>query len=154
MEQAAHFIALYTERHLYAAPRSHIQALWMLDERSGAAHQDADKGIWVQPLGPLIDPLDVYVPGRRQQALVVATSAGPLALLVRRADDTLGYVAHTYQPLAPLLRERLARPWFSGTLIVEEQPILVLDLLSLVEIRRTLPLDDMYGTDISRHLSA
>jgi chemotaxis signal transduction protein len=76
-------------------------------------------------LGPLLDPSDQSVSGRRH-ALTLVLRRRTVALLVARAESLAAF--GPWQPLGPLLTPRLARPWVLGAVVIADQPVLVLDL--------------------------
>ena len=76
-------------------------------------------------LGPLLDPADCSSLKRRR-ALIVPLRRRYIALMVDYIETFLEQANSI--PLPALLRERLQEPWAVGALILEDGPVVQLDL--------------------------
>ncbi|GIW03130.1 chemotaxis protein CheW [Roseiflexus sp.] len=127
-----------TTRHRYIVPREDVATLRAVNRRPGNDHEtyENQSSITVE-LGALLDPEDVSTMQRRH-ALIIPLRRRTIALLVDAVDNLVDHAA--VQPLPPLLRERLREPWATGALIVDEHPIVQLDVRAIarsVLLRRT-----------------
>lgn len=114
-----------TAARRYLVPRAHLDHLAQVAPGAQPGPHDATRPQIARELGPLLDRIDVGAPGRRH-ALIVRLRRRSVALLVERAEalGAPGFV----QPLDPLLARRLARPWVLGAIVLDQAPVLVLDL--------------------------
>ncbi len=76
-------------------------------------------------LGPLLDPSDPPFTGRLH-ALTINLRRRVVTLLAPRVDILTE--APEIRPLAPFLISRLQYPWVIGAALLEQQPVLLLDL--------------------------
>lgn len=79
-------------------------------------------------LGPLLDPADPPAAGRLH-ALTITLRRRVVELLAPRVD--LLVEAPVIRPLAPFLAARLQLPWVNGVVLLEDQPVIALDLRRL-----------------------
>ena len=79
-------------------------------------------------LGPLLDPTDPPASGRLH-ALTIGLRRRVVELLAVRID--LLADSPVIAPLAPFLAARLQLPWVNGVALLDEQPVIVLDLRRL-----------------------
>jgi hypothetical protein len=94
----------------------------LADLRAGGLFERACIGV---ELGPLLDPSDRSMQGRRR-ALIVPLRRRYVALLVDYVDTFLERA--TSAPLPELLRQRLLQPWAVGALVLDDDLIVRLDL--------------------------
>jgi chemotaxis signal transduction protein len=118
-------LEIHTTTRRYLVPRSHVDHLTQLSLGASSPEDQRGRHLVVRDLGPLLDPVDSGPPGRRH-ALIIALRRRTVALLVVRAEALAAPDA--IQPLASLLARRLTRPWVIGAVIVDEVPVIVLDL--------------------------
>ncbi|MCS6841230.1 MAG: chemotaxis protein CheW [Roseiflexus sp.] len=118
-----------TARHRYIVRREDVAALRAFT-RIASYHQPGDEGRTsiIVELGPLLDPADISVMQRRH-ALIIPLRRRTIALLVDAVDNLVDHAV--VQPLPPLLRERLREPWATGVLMVDEQPVVQLDVRAI-----------------------
>lgn len=70
--------------------------------------------------------------------LIVPLRRRTIALLVDAVDNLVDHAI--VQPLPPLLRDRLREPWATGVLLIDEQPVVQLDVRAIARsilLRRT-----------------
>jgi hypothetical protein len=106
-----------TAQHRYIVRREDVATLRAMTRGDDGRREDADPSVIAVELGPLIDPADVSTVQRRH-ALII-----PL----RRRQ---------------LLRERLREPWTTGVLLINDQPVVQLDVRAIarsVLLQRTRP---------------
>lgn len=109
----------------YFVPRAHVDRLEMLDFAATPVADERGRPVVVRALGPLLARAE-EPRSARLQALVVTLRRRTVMLLVDRVEGLEAGVA--VQPLAPLLRNRLAAPWVLGVVAGDDTPALVLDL--------------------------
>lgn len=109
----------------YFVPRPQVDRLELLLVAAAPGKDERGMPVVVRELAPLLGGPQPPAAARRQ-ALVVALRRRSVALLVDRVEDLLADGA--VQPLAPLLRRRLAAPWVLGAVAAGDSPVLVLDL--------------------------
>lgn len=114
-----------TAARRYFVPRSHLALLSQASSEAPPACDERGRTPLVRELGPLLDPDDRGLPGRRH-AMTVALRRRSVVLLVERVV-ALGAAAQV-RPLGPLLGPSLARPWVIGVVLADDEPALVLDL--------------------------
>ncbi len=124
-DEGSLLLEVYTSTRRYLAPRGHLDYLAQVSAEAPPATDAGGRPLIVRELGPLLDPLDLGSPGRRH-ALIVTLRRRSVALLVERAEALAAPGA--VQPLGPLLERRLARPWLIGAVVIDETPVMVLDL--------------------------
>lgn len=111
-------------RH-YLTHRDQVDAVGLIDPFAPPLDRHGKPQICCE-LAPLFG-IDMAVPPGRRHGLSVVLRRRGVILLVDRIDlQSVG--VPTVQPLAPLLVRRLARPWFLGVVVEDDQPLLVLDL--------------------------
>jgi hypothetical protein len=118
-------LEVYTATRRYLVPREHLDHLAQVAAHAPPAPGAEGRPLIVRELGPLLDPLDLGSPGRRH-ALTVTLRRRSVALLVERAEALAAPGA--VQSLGPLLARCLARPWLIGAVVIDEAPVMVLDL--------------------------
>jgi len=127
-----------TAHHRYIVRREDVATLRAVDRRTGDDHEEArDRTSITVELGPLLDQNDISEMQRRH-ALIVPLRRRTIALLVDAVDNLVDYAA--VQPLPPLLRERLREPWVTGVLIIDEHPVVQIDVRAIARsalLRRT-----------------
>lgn len=127
-----------TTRHRYIVRREDVATLRAFNRRAGNdQEEDADLSSIAVELGALLDPEDVSEMQRRH-ALIVPLRRRTIALLVDAVDNLVDHAV--VQPLPPLLRERLREPWATGVLMLDEHPVVQLDVRAIarsVLLRRT-----------------
>lgn len=117
-------LEVHTAGRRYLVPRGHLDHLTQLTIDAAPPADQRGRHLVVRELGPLLDPADTGSPGRRH-ALTIDLRRRTVAILVERAEALAAPGA--VLPLGPLLA-RLARPWVIGAVIVDEAPVIVLDL--------------------------
>lgn len=90
-----------------------------------AEHDERGRRIIRYHLGPLLDPADPPASGRLH-ALTITLRRRVVELVVPRVD--LLAEAPVIVPLAPFLAARLRLPWANGVALLDDQPVIVLDL--------------------------
>jgi len=127
-----------TAQHRYIVRREDVATLRaMTRSGSGDGREDADPSVIAVELGPLIDSSDVST-AQRRHALIIPLRRRNIALLVDAVDTIVDHV--DVQPLPPLLRERLHEPWATGVLLIDDQPVVQLDVRAIARsilLRRT-----------------
>ncbi len=118
-------LEVHTATRRYLVPRDHLDQLTQAAPGDAPLLDARGRPLLVRELGPLLDEADQGPPGRRH-ALVVRLRRRSVALLVVRAETLAA--PGPVQPLGPLLHGRLARPWALGAVLVDEAPVVVLDL--------------------------
>lgn len=122
-------LIIHTTRHRYVVPREDVATLRAFNRRAGHDQaENEDRTSLVVELGPLLDPVDISEMQRRH-ALIVPMRRRTIALLVDAVDNLIDHAV--VQPLPPLLRERLREPWATGVLMVDEHPIVQLDVRAI-----------------------
>ncbi|WP_322495900.1 hypothetical protein [Chloroflexus sp.] len=92
-----------------------------------AEHDERDRRIIRYHLGPLLDPADPPPPASgRLHTLTITLRRRVVELVVPRVD--LLAEAPVIVPLAPFLAARLRLPWANGVVLLDDQPVIVLDL--------------------------
>ncbi len=127
-----------TTRHRYVVRREDVATLRAINRRTGNVREtDEDQSVIMVELGTLLDPEDVSEMQRRH-ALIVPLRRRTIALLVDAVDNLVDHAA--VQPLPPLLHQRLHEPWATGVLLMDEHPVVQLDVRAIarsVLLRRT-----------------
>ncbi|WP_322488827.1 hypothetical protein [Chloroflexus sp.] len=90
-----------------------------------AEHDERGRRIIRHHLGPLLDPADPPASGRLH-ALTINLRRRVVELVAPRVD--LLAEAPMIVPLAPFLTARLRLPWVNGVALLDDQPVIVLDL--------------------------
>ncbi|OAN44587.1 hypothetical protein A6A03_16335 [Chloroflexus islandicus] len=90
-----------------------------------AEQDERGRRIMRHHLGPLLDPADPPASGRLH-ALTINLRRRVVELVVPRVD--LLAEAPVIVPLAPFLTARLRLPWANGVALLDDQPVIVLDL--------------------------
>lgn len=126
-------LEVHTATRRYLVPRTHLDHLVQMAPGVTTLSDARGRLMVIRELGPLLDPADLGLPGRRH-ALTVALRRRTVALLVERAE-ALGPEAPggtsacgVVQPLGRLLSHRLEWPWAIGAVVLGETPLVVLDL--------------------------
>ena len=118
-----------TAQHRYIVRREDVATLRaMTRSGSGDGREDADPSVIAVELGPLIDSSDVST-AQRRHALIIPLRRRNIALLVDAVDTIVDHV--DVQPLPQLLRERLHEPWATGVLLIDDQPVVQLDVRAI-----------------------
>lgn len=126
-------ITVDTQLNRYIVRRDQILELRMIISNADLERPDErGKALVAHELGALLDAEDRHGNARRH-ALVVPTRRRSVALLVDRVEDFRYAAPGIVQPLVPLLRKRLARPWFLGVVVQDDTPFLVLDLRQIAQ---------------------
>ncbi|HNP71109.1 MAG TPA: hypothetical protein PLO33_15470 [Kouleothrix sp.] len=115
-----------TARHRYAVRHADLAGMKMLADPRVLDHS----GFYGQPclaaeLGPLLGHADTGALQRRQ-ALMVPLRRRYVALLVDAIETFIEHASAV--PLPALLRERLRQPWATGALVLEAQPVVLIDV--------------------------
>jgi chemotaxis signal transduction protein len=132
-------LIIRTAQHRYIVRREDVATLRAMMRGDDGRREDADPSVIAVELGPLIDPADVSTVQRRH-ALIIPLRRRNIALLVDAVDTIVEYA--DVQPLPPLLRERLREPWTTGVLLINDQPVVQLDVRAIarsVLLQRTRP---------------
>ncbi len=131
-------LIIHTTRHRYIVPREDVATLRAFNWRTEREQaENEDRASLAVELGPLLDPVDVSDKQRRH-ALIVPLRRRTIALLVDAVDNLVDHAI--VQPLPPLLRDRLREPWATGVLLIDEQPVVQLDVRAIARsilLRRT-----------------
>jgi len=117
-----------TAQHRYIVRREDVATLRAMTRGDDGRREDADPSVIAVELGPLIDPADVST-AQRRHALIIPLRRRNIALLVDAVDTIVEYA--DVQPLPPLLRERLHEPWATGVLLIDDQPVVQLDVRAI-----------------------
>ncbi len=127
-----------TTRHRYIVPREDVATLRAVSRRTGTDQEaDRDPSAIAVELGAFLDPEDVSEMQRRH-ALIVPLRRRTIALLVDAVDNLIDHAV--VRPLPPLLRERLREPWATGVLMIDEHPVVQIDVRAIarsVLLKRT-----------------
>ncbi len=121
-------LIIRTAQHRYIVRREDVATLRAMTRGDDGRREDADPSVIAVELGPLIDPADVSTVQRRH-ALIIPLRRRNIALLVDAVDTIVEYA--DVQPLPPLLRERLREPWTTGVLLINDQPVVQLDVRAI-----------------------
>ncbi len=121
-------LIIRTAQHRYIVRREDVATLRAMTRGDDGRREDADPSVIAVELGPLIDPADVSTVQRRH-ALIIPLRRRNIALLVDAVDTIVEYA--DVQPLPPLLRERLREPWATGVLLIDDQPVVQLDVRAI-----------------------
>lgn len=109
----------------YLAPQTQVDHLSPL-QPTMAPEQDArGRPLIYAELGALLGH-QAKEKSDRYHALTIALRRRTVLLLVDRVERLTQ--PEEVLPLPPLMRKRLARPWFTGAVILEQRLLLVLDL--------------------------
>jgi len=118
-----------TAQHRYIVRREDVATLRAVTRSgSGDGREDADPSVIAVELGPLIDSSDVSM-AQRRHALIIPLRRRNIALLVDAVDTIVEHA--DVQPLPQLLRERLHEPWATGVLLIDDQPVVQLDVRAI-----------------------
>lgn len=95
---------------------------------------DRGKPVTSSDLGSLLEPQDQPA-HRRRHAVIIPTRRRSVALVVDRVENLYPGSEEVILPFPKLLSQRLARPWFLGVLIENENdmPVLVLDVRQIAQ---------------------
>jgi hypothetical protein len=118
-------LEIHTATRRYLVPQKHLDHLTLMLAAQAPAPTGRSTALISRELGPLLDPHDLGLPGRRH-ALMVELRRRTVALLVERAESLA--TPGTIQPLGALLARRLTWPWVLGAVVIDDLPVLVLDL--------------------------
>lgn len=110
----------------YAITQGQVDHLGMLDP-ADAPSDGRGRPLICRELGPLLGESGGAGPGRRH-AITVQLRRRSVAMLVDHIDSLGGAGPCEIHRLAPMITRRLARPWFLGVVIYEDEPLLLLDL--------------------------
>ncbi|WP_129628074.1 chemotaxis protein CheW [Candidatus Oscillochloris fontis] len=111
---------------LFGVVQSHVQTVSLIDPTDPPTDMH-DRTLICRELGPMLGGPPHQGAGRRH-ALIIALRRRSVALLIDRVDSLHLENQSEIQMLAPLLAQRLARPWFIGAVIYQDAPLLLLDL--------------------------
>lgn len=117
-------ISARTARRHYLVRGDHVERPGLLPLSPPAIDSRGQPTIYHE-LGPLLDPDDC---GESRHTLTVSLRRRSVVLLVARLDDLADAATLNIQPLSPLITRRLEHPWYLGVAIIDDTPILVLDL--------------------------
>jgi chemotaxis signal transduction protein len=133
MSENGLLLTVHTPLHRYIVRRDQLRELRVIASPADIEQpDDRGKPMLCCELGALLDPRDQHQNARRH-ALIVPARRRSVALLVDRIADLRQETPGMVQPLGPLLAPRLARPWFLGAVLHDDQPVLVLDLRQIVQ---------------------
>ncbi len=118
-------LEVHTALRRYLIPQTHLDHLTVVLAGQEPTPSERGKPLVCRALGPLLDATDVGHPAR-QHALTVELRRRTVLLLVERAARLT--TPGTVQPLGTLLARCLARPWVLGAVVIDDCPVLVLDL--------------------------
>ncbi|MEI8165138.1 MAG: hypothetical protein WCG26_02130 [Chloroflexales bacterium] len=118
-------LEVHTATRRYLVPQNQLDRLTLMVADQAPAPTGRSTALISRDLGPLLDPHDLGLPGRRH-ALTVELRRRTVALLVERAERLAPPGA--IQPLGALLARRLTWPWVLGAVVIDDLPVLVLDL--------------------------
>ena len=121
-------LIIRTAQHRYIVRREDVATLRAMTRGDDGRREDADPSVIAVELGPLIDPADVSTVQRRH-ALIIPLRRRNIALLVDAVDTIVEHA--DVQPLPQLLRERLHEPWATGVLLIDDQPVVQLDVRAI-----------------------
>ncbi|EFO79743.1 hypothetical protein OSCT_2428 [Oscillochloris trichoides DG-6] len=111
---------------LFGVVQSQVETVGLVDPADPPADMHG-RSLVCRELGPMLGTPPQPLPTRRH-ALIVALRRRSVALLIDRIDSLYLENQPEIQMLAPLLAQRLARPWFLGAVIYQDAPLLLLDL--------------------------
>lgn len=132
---------------VFAVQRNQLVGIERIAERNGQAaavfERQDERG---QPM-QLFRLVDVFWPGASSESaapadsqlhghlLLVPTRRRTVALLAERVDalDLGGTLAESIAPVPPLLAQHGLATWYSGVLVWQEQPVLVLNLRQIAQ---------------------
>ena len=117
-----------TARRRYIVRREDVATLRAMTRSDNGRREEADSSVIAVELGPLIDPDDVST-AQRQHALIIPLRRRSIALLVDAVDAIIDHA--DIQPLPPLLGELLREPWTTGVLLIDDQPVVQLDVRAI-----------------------
>ncbi|MBP1468056.1 chemotaxis protein CheW [Candidatus Chloroploca sp. M-50] len=110
----------------YLAPQTHVDHLSQLLPTTAPEQDDArGRPLIYAELGALLGS-QVEAKPDRYHALTITLRRRTVVLLVDRVERLTQ--PEEVHPLPPLMRKHLARPWFTGAVILEQRLLLVLDL--------------------------
>lgn len=133
MRMSGVLLTVRTSMHRYIVRRDHIAEIRMIAGNGDLELRDKrGKPIMRHELGHLLDSENTPI-RTRWHALIVSTHHRDVALLVDRVEDIAHTSSEVIQPLAPLLARRLTRPWVLGTLVRDDEPLLVLNLRQIAQ---------------------
>lgn len=134
MSYAGLLLIVMTRLHRYVVRREHMLELRVVADETDLERPDEhDKPLERCELGPLLDPHDTPTSTRRH-ALIVPSHLGSVAFLVDRIEDMQRETSTTtMHPMPSLFVRQLKRPWFPGVFVLEETPLLVLDLRQIAQ---------------------
>lgn len=134
MSSTSLLLTIRTTLHHYLVRRDQMLEIRLITSVADLERPDErGRPLISAELGKLLDPADLRSQARRH-ALIVPTRRRGVALLVERVEDFSHQNAAAMQPLAPLLRQRLTRPWFLGSVVGDDDtPVLVLDLRQIAQ---------------------
>ncbi len=118
-------LLIETVAHRYLCRRQDVDTIDLASDRE---RDGRGRLIIRHQLGPLLDPADPPASGRLH-ALVITLRRRVVELTVPRVD--LLAEAPTIMSLAPFVAARLQLPWVNGVALLDEQPVVVLDLRRL-----------------------
>jgi len=121
-------LIIRTAQHRYIVRREDVATLRAIARGGDNSGEEADPPVIAAELGPLIDPDDVSTVQRRH-ALIIPLRRRNIALLVDAVDTIVEHA--DVQPLPQLLRERLHEPWATGVLLIDDQPVVQLDVRAI-----------------------
>lgn len=118
-------LIVQTSRHRYAVRHDDLSEIRLIDGRYDAVSGEYDQRLIRVDLGAFFDAED-RSSLRRRRALVVPLRRKQIALMV---DSVESFEQHVQVgPLPALLQARLVEPWAVGTLVVDDQVVVQLDL--------------------------
>jgi chemotaxis signal transduction protein len=117
---------LRTARRRYAARYDDVYTVWRLASAVDLQrHGDAERAPIGIDLGTLFDPQDQSA-GLHRHGLVVPIRRRNVVLLVEAVEDFL--VQPQIYAVPAVLRPRLLQPWTIGAVLLDDQPVMVLDV--------------------------
>lgn len=126
-----------TAQRRYIVRREDVATIRAMTYSDEGGWNDAEPSLIAVDLGSLIDPTDVSTLQRRH-ALIIPLRRRNVALLVDAVDAIVEHA--DVQPLPQLLRERLREPWTTGVLLIDDQPVVQIDVRAIARsilLRRT-----------------
>ncbi len=111
---------------LFGVVSAQIQMVSIIDPADPPIDMQ-DQSVICCELGPMLGGSSHTRVGPRH-ALIVALRRRSVALLIDGVDSLPIEDHSEIQMLAPLLAQRLARPWFLGAVVYRDAPVLLLDL--------------------------